>query len=80
MKKLMLALVLTVIAGVANAKGASGVAHAAVASHIPAHISSHQNHQANVGPTLSGKEQITITATLIAFVAISITAFAFSGE
>ena len=80
MKKLMIALMLTVIAGVAEAKGASGIAHATVASHIPAHVSRHQNAQANVGEPLSNKAQITIAATILGFFVIGITAVIWSGE
>jgi hypothetical protein len=76
MKKLMIALMLTVIAGVAEAKGSASI----VASHIPAHVSSHQNAQANVGEPLSNKAQITIAATIILAFAFGITAIIWSGE
>jgi hypothetical protein len=66
MKKFMLALALTVMTNI------SGVAYAAVASHIPAHVSSHQNAQANVGEPLSTKTQITITAVFLTFITIGI--------
>jgi hypothetical protein len=80
MKKLMIALMLTVIAGVAEAKGSAGIAHATVASHIPGHVSRHQNAQANVGEPLSNKAQITIAATILGFFVIGITAVIWSGE
>jgi hypothetical protein len=80
MKKLMIALMLTVIAGAAEAKGSAGIAHATVASHIPAHVSSHQTAQAYVGEPLSNKAQITIAATILGFFVIGITAVIWSGE
>jgi formate/nitrite transporter FocA (FNT family) len=65
MKKLMLALALTVMTNI------SGVAYAAVASHMPAQVVSHET-KTNVGETLSTKTQITITAVFLTFITIGI--------